>query len=196
MSRLEPRDTRESLLIRVRNEDNAAWREFFEVYTPVVHSFAIRKGLESNDADDITQEVLLEVVRCIKKFEYQPEKGRFRDWLGTIVWRRIIRFWQSKGSAGSLENSNEPAAASDSEWVDIFQFAILKQSLDNIESHFAEVTWNAFLSVWRDGESAPLISQRMGIPIEVVYNAKSRVLKKLEAEVLRISDDYAWVQSE
>jgi RNA polymerase sigma factor (sigma-70 family) len=196
MSRLEPCDTSKSLLLRVRSQDDAAWREFFQIYTPVVYGYAMRRGLESNDAEDVTQEVLLEVVRSIQKFEYQSEKGRFRDWLGTIVWRRIIRFWKAKASTVNLHDNIEESEATDPEWVDVFQHAILKQSLSNIKSQFAEITWNAFLAVWQEGYSPLLVSQQLGIPIEVVYNAKSRVLKKLEAEVLRVSDDHAWIQSE
>jgi RNA polymerase sigma factor (sigma-70 family) len=196
MSRLEPCDTSKSLLLRVRNEDDAAWREFFKIYTPVVYSYALRRGLESNDAEDVTQEALMDVVRSIQKFEYQPEKGRFRDWLGTIVWRRIIRFWKTKASTVNLSDPIDEPFTADPEWTEVFQHAILKQALSNIKSQFAEVTWNAFLAVWQDGLSPLIVSQQLGIPIEVVYNSKCRVLKKLEMEVLRVSDDHAWVQSE
>lgn len=185
--------TRASLLLRLRDHDDAAWMEFFRIYTPAVYGYAKRRGLQANDAEDLAQEVLVEVARCIRNFEYQPEKGRFRDWLGSIVWRRLTRYWQAQKTPAETVNPELQAGLAESSWVDEYQASILSSALTNIQPHFAETTWLAFLGVWKDGERATEVSVRLGIPVEVVYNAKSRVLKQLETEVLRISDDYAWL---
>jgi RNA polymerase sigma factor (sigma-70 family) len=192
MGRLETSDTSNSLLFRLRDCEEAAWKEFFQIYTPAVYGYALRRGLQPNDAEDVTQEVLVEVVRCIRSFEYQPEKGRFRDWLGTLVWRRLARHWKSQRKPIEANAELTQGASSDPEWIDEFHATILKHSM---KPRFAEITWKAFLSVWQDGNSASEAASLLGIPIEVVYNAKSRVLKLLEAEVVRISDDCAWTTS-
>ena len=192
MGRLETNDTSTSLLFRLRDCEEAAWKEFFLVYTPAVYGYALRRGVQPSDAEDVTQEVLVEVVRCIRNFDYKPEKGRFRDWLGTLVWRRLARFWKSQNQNLEVNVEFQRQSIQDPEWIDEFHATILKHSMNNIRSHFAEVTWNAFLSVWQDGKSASETASSLGVPIEVVYNAKSRVLKLLEAEVLRISDDCSW----
>jgi RNA polymerase sigma-70 factor (ECF subfamily) len=195
MGRLETSDTSNSLLFRLRDCEEAAWKEFFQIYTPAVYGYAIKKGVQPNDAEDVTQEVLVEVVRCIRSFEYQPEKGRFRDWLGTLVWRRLARHWKSQTKNVEIQSDFSQGAGQDPQWIDEFHATILHHSMNNIKSHFAELTWNAFLSVWKDGNSATETATLLGVPIEVVYNAKSRVLKLLEAEVVRISDDCAWTPS-
>src|SRR5271165_2382604 len=77
--------TRPSLLLRLRNGSDAdAWRTFIGIYAPLVYGFARRHGLQDADASDLTQEVSGEVCRAIRSFEYQPERGRFRDWLLVI----------------------------------------------------------------------------------------------------------------
>jgi RNA polymerase sigma factor (sigma-70 family) len=193
MSRNTADDTRPSLLVRLRDNDEAAWREFFQIYTPVVYGYAIRRGVQPSDAEDITQEVLVEVARCVRRFEYNPDRGRFRDWLGTVVWRRLSKFWKSRQANDRTMEHNEGSGQVDSAWIDEYQAVILRQALENIKNGFSEVTWLVFLAAWTDGASAPDVASRFSVPIEVVYNSKSRVLKQLQAEVLRISDDCAWL---
>ncbi len=137
--------------------------------------------------------MLFEVARGIRNFTYQPEKGRFRDWLGTIAWRRIARHWNSQKKGSAVADSQASSSPIDPEWIDEFQSAILRSALDNIRARYTDQTWQAFLLTWKYGEAAAQVAVRLGIPIEVVYNAKSRILKHLETEVLRIADDCAWL---
>lgn len=189
MNRSTPQPTRASLLLRLREQEELAWREFFAIYTPVVFGYLIRRGLQPNDAEDLTQEVLIEVTRSIRNFDYQPERGRFRDWLGTISRRRLARFWQQRKPLPLAVEDLPGEGTSDPEWVDEFHAVVLQRALQNIQPNFAEVTWQAFLAVWKNGQPAPEVARSMQVSIEIVYNAKSRVLKQLEAEVLRICDD-------
>src|SRR5579871_4356417 len=87
-------ETRPSLLIRLRNpQDAEAWSLFVDLYGALVFRACRRRGLQDADATDVTQEVLIEVVHSIRTFVYQPERGRFRDWLWTIAQRRLARFF-------------------------------------------------------------------------------------------------------
>lgn len=186
-------DTRSSLLTRLRIQDDYAWREFFQIYTPIVLGYALRKGLQPNDAEDVCQEVLLEVAKCIEKFQYKPEIGRFRDWLGTIVHRKVIRHW--KACACNVSASPQPDTEDghlDAEWFDEFRASIMQQAIENIRPRITEQSWIAFEATWFQNEAALSVAERLQIPIENVYNAKYRVLRILEAEVIRISDDCAW----
>jgi DNA-directed RNA polymerase specialized sigma24 family protein len=71
----------------------------------MIYRYARRAGLHDADAADISQEVLSEVARCIQSFEYRPKRGRFRDWLRTLVRRRVAGFLRKKGREAS-----DPAA--------------------------------------------------------------------------------------
>jgi RNA polymerase sigma-70 factor (ECF subfamily) len=86
-------ETRPSLLLRVRDSGDAdAWRTFMTIYAPLVYGYVRRRGLQDADAADLTQDVMGEVARVIRSFEYQPARGRFRDWLFLIARRRLMRF--------------------------------------------------------------------------------------------------------
>src|SRR5689334_16423186 len=87
--------TRPSLLVRLRDpRDGAAWGEFVQLYGPVVHGYLRKQGLQDADADDLCQDVLQAVAGAVGRLEYDPGKGAFRNWLFTVV-RRKLWGWQS-----------------------------------------------------------------------------------------------------
>lgn len=191
---VSPRTTRPSLLIRIRDpHDREAWELFVDTYVPLVYRYARRLGLQDADAADIGQEVLSEVARCIQSFEYQPDRGRFRDWLGTLVRRRVSRFLKKKGREASDAPEDESSAAgpcpADAGWDDEFNARILAAALERARPHFEPVTWRAFEGVWLENRRAAEVAAALGLPIEVIYTAKSRVLKRLEEEVRILAED-------
>src|SRR5262249_46392433 len=80
--------TRLSLLGRLRltPTDQEAWGEFVERYGRRVFVWCRQWGLQEADAEDVTQNVLADLARQMRTFEYQPS-GRFRSWLRTIAHR-------------------------------------------------------------------------------------------------------------
>src|SRR5438067_13415364 len=89
----EPPLTRVTLLTRLRDgQDGEAWREFFQLYGPVVYGFARNRGLQDADAADLMQEVLRGIARNAAKMEYDPKRGTFRGWLYTVTRNKIYNF--------------------------------------------------------------------------------------------------------
>src|SRR5205807_2458924 len=89
--------TRPSLLFRMRApRDTKAWDDFALVYGPLVYGHARRRGLSHEDAEDVAQKVFARVSAAIQGFEYEREKGRFRDWLGLIVRNEVFRHWKKE----------------------------------------------------------------------------------------------------
>src|SRR5437763_16203207 len=85
--------TRASLLVRLRDpRDEAAWREFVDLYVPVVYGYARRQGLQDADAVDVAQEVVRAVAGAVGRLDYDPQRGAFRSWLWTIVRRKLANW--------------------------------------------------------------------------------------------------------
>jgi RNA polymerase sigma factor (sigma-70 family) len=193
--------TRPSLLVRVRDAgDTGAWTAFVDVYAPLVYGFARRRGLKDADAADLTQEVMGEVVRSIRDFEYQPERGRFRDWLLLIARRRLFRFFERRErrteeqrDLHSLDQAD--VQTPDSDWNDAFSARVLEVALRRIQPDFEPSTWRAFERVWLENRSAPETAAELSMKIQLVYKAKSRVLKRLTEEVQEINDDFSWLDA-
>lgn len=189
--------TRPSLLMHLRDPaDGVAWRIFVATYAPLLYHWCIRKGLQDADAADVSQESLLQVARSIRTFEYQPQRGRFRDWLFLIVRRRLSRFREQQGrtvAAGSAEAEQALGQAdmppADSEWTAAFNAQVLRMALEQIRPEFEAATWKVFEQTWLAGQSAAEAAAQAGLSVQAAYVAKHRVLKRLQEEVLHLAED-------
>jgi RNA polymerase sigma-70 factor (ECF subfamily) len=177
----------------------AAWNTFLEVYARLVYSHCRR--LQGADADDICQEVFVRVSQSIGEFDYQPEKGRFRNWLGTIVRNEINRFFRKRNRPGVANGTgmddllNQVESPPETVWNDDFQRHILAAALQRIRPHFQDHTWAMFERVWLAGAAAPQVAREVGLPIARVYEAKSKVLKRLRVEISVLTDEVPFFDS-
>jgi RNA polymerase sigma factor (sigma-70 family) len=192
-------ETKPSLLVRLRDPlDAEAWRMFVGLYAPLVYRYGRRRSLQDADAADLTQEVMAEVARDIRSFNYQPERGRFRDWLLTIARRRLIRFQtrRARNAVASLQTElPEPSADNepDPEWNEAYNSRVLRVALSRIQSHFEPSSWQVFERVWLEQRSAAEVALELSMSIEAVYMAKSRILRRLEQEVEEIAEHFSWL---
>lgn len=187
--------TRASLLVRLADPaDRAAWEEFLTVYGPLVHAAIRRRGFDHPDADDLTQKVFARVFRGLRTFEYDRRRGRFRDWLGAILRHEVIREFRTRSrQPASLLPPDELDSLSDDavdpEWADAFQVHLYQVALARCRGRFQPQTWAAFEQVWVAGRAPSDVAQELGLPVETVYVAKSRVLGVLSRTILELSDD-------
>ena len=74
--------TRRSLLSRIKNpEDHDSWKDFFDTYSRLVYSVALKAGLTNTEAEEAVQETFIALARKMPEFKYDPEIGSFKSWL-------------------------------------------------------------------------------------------------------------------
>ena len=101
--------TRASLLVRLRDpQDASAWTQFVRLYAPLVYGYARKQGLQDADAADLSQEVFGALASAVGNLDYDPRRGAFRNWLFTIV-RRKLSNWRRR-QRGKPDAGNNPAA--------------------------------------------------------------------------------------
>jgi RNA polymerase sigma-70 factor (ECF subfamily) len=186
------------LLLRIRDpRDAEAWKTFVDVYGRLVYRHCRSRGLRHEDAENVTQEVFALVSRAIRAFDYRPELGRFRDWLGTVTRNEINRFLKkesraARGGGGAAEEQaldGIAARGEDTAWTEEFNAHLLATALARSRPHFEEQTWRAFELVWLDQRSAAEVAQELNVAIDRVYVAKSRVLERLQQDVQELAED-------
>jgi RNA polymerase sigma factor (sigma-70 family) len=189
--------TRSTLLGRLKNpQDDRAWSGFVDLYLPLIYSYSRGRGLQDADARNVVQEVFLQVSRSIHNFEYNPTRGRFRNWLGLIIHQRILRQWQRETSAvrGVGDGMGDTLGAGlprevESEWQDAFRAHLYRAARERIRTGFDDDTWQAWQLTWEQGRSPQEAAEQLRKPPHWVYQAKFRVLQQLKAQVVYLSSD-------
>ena len=110
-----------SLINQARNNDEDAWQKMCNIYSPLVVDWVRKVGIQSEDVNDIVQDVFQIVFKNIRRFEKDKPSDTFRGWLWTIT-RNEIRGWFKKQKAakvkavGGSDANNKLAKIPD--WVD------------------------------------------------------------------------------
>jgi RNA polymerase sigma-70 factor (ECF subfamily) len=96
---------------RCHQNDPEACERFVRLYGPLVHARCVRMGLQPADADDVTQEVLIEVLDRLDQFERQ-RPGSFRAYLNRAVRWRVLDFlrWRARANERQADSGLEIAA--------------------------------------------------------------------------------------
>ena len=178
--------TRPSLLVRVRDAaDAGAWGAFVDIYAPVVYGFGRRRGLQDADAADLTQDVMGEVVRSIRAFEYQPARGRFRDWLLLIARRRLFRFFDRR--AGAAKNTARPMPSirprtrpPTPTGTTRSARACSRSPLNEFSLTLSRRPGAHSKRVWLENRPASEAAAELSMKIQLVYKAKSRVSEAID----------------
>lgn len=193
MSRKIDESTHPSLLVRLRDHsDSSAWSSFVEVYTPLIYDFCRTRGLSAADAGDIAQEVLLRVAKGIRSFNYDRQKGLFRDWLARIVLNEIRRSaTKTKGTPMPVDTTELDSASIKDDWDERFQQHAFRVALERAKTHFTEDTWLLFEMSWMQNKPVGEVAEKAGVSLQQIYVARSRVLNRLRVEVAAIVDE-AW----
>ena len=175
--------THVSLLERLsQGDDQEAWSVFCERYGALIRDYGRRRGLQASDCDDLLQNVLLSLTRAVGGFVYDPAKGRLRSYLKTITRRAIVRIArQTPEPQRQLDPDEVQDQRPDEEdaWEQAWRQHHVRRALERVEHEVNERTLAAFNLFVLEGRSADETAELLGISVDVVYQAKSRLLKRL-----------------
>jgi len=175
--------------------DPGAWEAFVRRYAPAVAGWCRRWGLQSADAEDVTQEVLLRLARRLRDFSYDPAKGRFRGWLQTVAhnaWRdfRDARRRAGWGSADAcvqrlLEEQEDPSGLTNA-LQEQFEAEIYGEAQARVQLRVSRDTWQAFQCLAIEGQPAGEVAALLRLKMAAVYAARHRVQKMLAEEIQKL----------
>jgi RNA polymerase sigma-70 factor (ECF subfamily) len=184
--------------LRLRPDDQA-WRRFVDLYTPLIRHWLSRHGLQAADVDDLSQEVLAVVIRKLPEFEHNRRPGAFRTWLRTITAYRLGDFLRARRNRPPalgqsniehlLEQLRDPASDLSREWDRLHDRHVARRLLELIRPEFTAPTWEAFRLLVLEDTPAAAVAGRLGLSVNAVLIAKSRVLSRLRREVSGLLDD-------
>jgi RNA polymerase sigma-70 factor (ECF subfamily) len=192
--------TPSSLLERVRARDRAAWARLVSVYGPTVYGWCRRAGLQPADAADVGQEVFAAVARAIDGFRHNRAGDTFRGWLYVITRNKLRDRAAPPGAVGAggsdaqrrlanfaTSQPEEIGSSADAEEVNERE-ALCRRAVESVRGEFEPRTWQAFWRTFVDGQAAADVAADLGVTANVVYLARSRVLRRLREEFAALID--------
>lgn len=176
------RSTRVSLLMALCSDpgDQLAWSAFVDRYGPQIHAWCLRWRLQEADAQDVTQMVLVKLVRQLPNFAYDPSRS-FRGWLRTLTahsWSDFlgdqVRGVRGSADAGVAEMLNTVEARVDlvHHLEEAFDQELLELAKEDVSRRVEPHTWEAFRLTAIEGVAAAEAASRLGIRVATVYRAR------------------------
>jgi RNA polymerase sigma factor (sigma-70 family) len=190
-------DTRNSLILRLSDrQDIEAWDRFVEIYQPLIFRLVCSKGFQVADAEDIVQEVMVAVSKAIERWEPDPSKGRFRDWLFRIARNLMINFLTrrkhqsfcaGRGMFVELldehaENAMQPTETSQ-EFDLEYRRELFLIGAERVSQSVRTKTWDAFRLTAIEHRSIAETASELKMSEGAVLVARCRVLARLREVV-------------
>jgi len=181
-----------SLLERLKaaGPDHPDWRRLHEIYRPLIHRWIGRVPGLGDESADLTQEIIMVLVREIPRFERRRE-GSFRAWLRQVTVNKVRSYRKRPhrrpglgpdATDGFLDRLGDPRDDLAREWDLDHDRHVFGKLLAIVGPDFHETTWEAFRRFALDGLPAAQVAQELGQTEGAVISAKSRILKRLRAE--------------
>lgn len=179
--------TRATLLELIRDSADAdAWRRFEATYREMLLRFGRSRGLQHADAEDVVQVVFAKLVSGLRRFEYDPARGRFRDYLFRCVRSAMAdlgRCPEPRGSEvlpDSGSRAEDPADESrfEQEWVAHHYRLAIAGLRGTVEPASIDV-FQALL----DGRSVREVAVEKGMGEAAVYKVQQRMRERLRERI-------------
>jgi RNA polymerase sigma-70 factor (ECF subfamily) len=187
-------------LRRLQDRDPQSWEQLVAELARPVYLRARQTGLQPHDAEDIVQEVFGAVAGNIERFRRDGPNDSFRKWFWTITnnkirdrFRKLVQQIDAKGGttfqarmANAPEQTPEPSGATSlashrngEQWA----------AIERIKCQFEPHTWAAFVGTTIDRLPASQVAEELGMTVPAVYQAKSRILRRVRQELGKSDDE-------
>jgi RNA polymerase sigma-70 factor (ECF subfamily) len=174
--------TSASLLDQARGARADAWDRLVALYTPLLDAWLTAARLQPADREDLVQRVLEILLRRLGDFEHNGRPGAFRAWLRGITVNLLREFWRKRPTAQGeavLEQLSDPDAPLSRVWDEQHDRHVLHALMEVVRPEFSPATWRAFRRVALEGAPAREAAAELGLSVNAVLIAKSRVLARL-----------------
>lgn len=189
-------ETSLSLIDRLQDAANdEAWKEFLQIYQPVVYRMARLRRLQDADALDVTQQVFTSISRAIHRWVPKASGPPFRAWLTTIAGNAITTALtrqprdRATGSASTDNLLNREPADSDvaAEMQIQARLEVVRWAAEQIRREFSEQTWDIFWQTAMEEVSVTELVEKSGRTAGAIYVARHRVLGRLKQKIAETS---------
>lgn len=182
--------TSATLLSEIRDTGSEeAWAAFESRYREMLVRFCRSLGVQHADSEDIIQGVFSKLLTGLKTFEYDPARGRFRDYLFRCV-RSSLSDWAARPKpagwsvvpedGANLSGGQATDQLLEQEWVSHHYRLALEAVRHRVDPNSIAV-----LEATLTGAAVQHIASSTGLTEQAVYKVQQRMRMYLKAQIAR-----------
>jgi RNA polymerase sigma-70 factor (ECF subfamily) len=166
------------LLKRLQAGDERAFDTLYSRHMPPVYRYALRMTGSQSDADDVVQELFLELIRSARG--YDPERGELRSYLYGLARRLILRRLPAEAPAN--DDTPEPAVEDDPfERLDLEQrLELVRTAVASLPAGYREVVVLCDLEEMSYADAAVTMGCAVGTVRSRLHRARAMLLSRME----------------
>lgn len=179
-----PMTTRTSFLEQIQSGNENAWREFYTRYAGMINHIGQQRNLTADECDDLMVDVMVIFWKKVAAFIYDPERGRFRNYLSKITDYAAMKIFRRNrnedlvlsGSGDDIEYPNDVDSVYMAEW----QAFILERALEDLKNSVDTDSYQVFYMSVVQKRPVKEVSAITRKTSNNIYVIRSRCLKKLK----------------
>jgi len=180
--------TSKTLLMQIQSGDSSAWSNFYLIYTPLIKSCGYKYNIDSSEQDDLVQNVMVKLFEKQALASYDPQKGKFRTYLGRIIFNTIMDMKRKvvpvTDEVAEVVSHDDIQEMIENEWKNY----AYKEALLLLRQRVSEDHYQAFQMLTEHGMQAQAVADFLQMPLRHVYDAKARC-KRMLTEILATLDE-------
>lgn len=193
----QPHSSTNISLLRRLKEDvsrEAAWRAFVNQYGRRIYGWCLSRNLQTADAEDITQNILLKLAKCLGNFEYDASQS-FRGWLRCVTENATTDFLRQRKeisggeTVAGLLNEKQAKEELSARLIEAFDAEILEEAINRVRNRVAKNRFDAWHLMAREGFRGAEVAEQLQMKVVSVYTARSQVQQMIRDEVERLNDE-------
>lgn len=171
-------------LLSAKQGEAWARERIYNVYRGRIQFWIQQQGVRGADVDDVHQNVITSILRSLTRFKRQNSSHSLAAWIRHITKCRTQDYYRSLKSnrvtyAGDqIDHFSQPVLPDDSRHPELWS-AKVRDAMAIVEAEFEVHNWQAFCRTVFDEATPAEVAKELGISVNVVYLAKSRILKRL-----------------
>ncbi|MCI0425037.1 MAG: sigma-70 family RNA polymerase sigma factor [Actinobacteria bacterium] len=158
-------DTPDDLLVRVGLDDREAFSRLYDIMSSLVYGLALRITRSRMHAEEVTQEVFVQVWSQAARFD--PASGSARAWVSTIAHRRSVDVVRRSQSTRNREEGMNP----EPDRTDIAEDVVEADERERVRSALSELSdlqRQAIEMAYFGGMTYRQVAEALGTPLGTV----------------------------
>ncbi|UYQ91230.1 sigma-70 family RNA polymerase sigma factor [Chitinophaga horti] len=164
-------DIEKHLFLQIAGGDQAAFRELFHRYTPLLRPLIYKLTTTDHIIEDILQDVFFKIWLSRDKL---PDIENPRSWILRITFHDCFGYLRKE--ATKRRHEIVPEAAAEDQQLD---FRETSRLVNEAVAGLSPQAQKIYLLSRRDGLKLPEIAETLGLSLQTVKNTLSRALKSI-----------------